>query len=99
MQNYIFTSDIFKGSRYEKGHPLDMDRVWPSLELLKLMGWVNENQIIKNKAANFDELTKFHDRGYVEALNLAETNQDLPDILKKKYNIGIGNNPIFKEVF
>ena len=99
MQNYIFTSDIFKGSRYEKGHPLDMDRVWPSLELLKLMGWVNENQIIKNKAANFDELTKFHDRDYVEALNLAEANQDLPDILKKKYNIGIGNNPIFKEVF
>ena len=24
-------------------------------KLLKLMGWVNENQIIKNKAANFDE--------------------------------------------
>ena len=99
MQNFIFTSDIFKGSRYEKGHPLDMDRVWPSLELLKLMGWANENQIIKNKAANFDELTKFHDRGYVEALKSAETNQDLPDTLKKKYNIGIGNNPIFKEVF
>ena len=54
MQNFLFTSDIFKGSRYEKGHPLDMDRVWPSLELLKLMGWVNENQIIKNKAANFE---------------------------------------------
>jgi acetoin utilization deacetylase AcuC-like enzyme len=87
MQNYIFTSDIFKGSRYEKGHPLDMDRVWPSLELLKLMGWVNKNQIIKNKAADFDELTKFHDIGYIEALKLAEINQDLPDILKKKYNI------------
>ena len=46
MQNYLFTSDIFKGSRYEKGHPLDMDRVWPSVELIRLMGWINENQII-----------------------------------------------------
>ena len=38
MQNFLFTSDIFKGSRYEKGHPLDMDRVWPSVELIQLMG-------------------------------------------------------------
>ena len=99
MQNYIFTSDIFKGSRYEKGHPLDMDRVWPSVELLKLMGWVNDNQIIKNEVASIEELIKYHDKGYVEALQQAEINQYLPDIYKKKYNIGVGNNPIFKEVF
>jgi acetoin utilization protein AcuC len=99
MQNYIFTSDIFKGSRYEKGHPLDMDRVWPSVELLKLMGWVNDNQIIKNEVASIEELIKYHDKGYVEALQEAEINQYLPDIYKKKYNIGVGNNPIFKEVF
>ena len=87
MQNYIFTSDIFKGSRYEKGHPLDMDRVWPSVELLKLMGWVNDNQIIKNEVASIEELIKYHDKGYVEALQQAEINQYLPDIYKKKYNI------------
>jgi acetoin utilization protein AcuC len=99
MQNYLFTSDIFKGSRYEKGHPLDMDRVWPSVELIQLMGWVNEEQIIKNKPAEIDELTKFHDLEYVKALKKAEEELDLPDYLKKKYNIGIGNNPIFSEVF
>ena len=38
MQNFLFTSDIFRGSRYEKGHPLDMDRVWPSVELIRLNG-------------------------------------------------------------
>ena len=26
---------------------LDMDRVWPSVELIRLMGWVKEDQIIK----------------------------------------------------
>ena len=41
MQNFLFTGDIFKGSRYEKGHPLDMDRVWPSVELIQLMGWID----------------------------------------------------------
>ena len=99
MQNYLFTSDIFKGSRYEKGHPLDMDRVWPSVELIQLMGWVNEEQIIKNKPAEIDELIKFHDLEYVKALKKAEEELDLPYYLKRKYNIGKGNNPIFSEVF
>ena len=99
MQNYLFTSDIFKGSRYEKGHPLDMDRVWPSVELIRLMGWINENQIIKNSPAEISELIKFHDLDYVKALKKAEEDQNLPDNLKKKFNIGIGNNPIFREVF
>ena len=99
MQNYLFTSDIFKGSRYEKGHPLDMDRVWPSVELIRLMGWINENQIIKNSPAEISELIKFHDLDYIKALKRAEKDQTLPDKLKKKFNIGIGNNPIFSEVF
>jgi len=99
MQNFLFTSDIFRGSRYEKGHPLDMDRVWPSVELIRLMGWVKEDQIIKNSPADISELIKFHDLDYVKALKKAEEDQNLPDNLKKKFNIGIGNNPIFSEVF
>ncbi len=99
MQNFLFTSDIFRGSRYEKGHPLDMDRVWPSVELIRLMGWVKEDQIIKNSPADISELIKFHDLDYVKALKKAEEDQNLPDNLKKKFNIGIGNNPIFNEVF
>ena len=99
MQNFLFTSDIFKGSRYEKGHPLDMDRVWPSIELIRLMGWINENQIIKNSPAEISELIKFHDLEYVKALKKAEEDLYLPYNLKKKFNIGIGNNPIFSEVF
>ena len=99
MQNFLFTSDIFKGSRYEPGHPLDMDRVWPSVELIQLMGWVKQKQIIKNEPADFQELTKFHDKDYVQALKNAERDQYLSETLKIKYNIGIGNNPIFKEVF
>ena len=99
MQNFLFTSDVFKGSRYEPGHPLDMDRVWPSVELIQLMGWVKQKQIIKNEPADLQELTKFHDKDYVQALKNAERDQYLSETLKIKYNIGIGNNPIFKEVF
>ena len=55
-------------ARIERGHPLDMDRVWPSVELIKLMGWINEDQIVKISPADISELTKFHDLDYVHAL-------------------------------
>ena len=99
MQNLLYTSDVFRGSRYGEGHPLDMDRVWPSVELIKMMGWIDDKQIVKHSPAHIEELTKFHDVDYVLALKEAEEKQTLPQEMKIKYNIGIGNNPIFKEVF
>ena len=49
MKNFVFSSKIFKGSRYGEGHPLNIDRVWPSLELLKIMNWVSDDEIIFNQ--------------------------------------------------
>ena len=61
MKNFVFSSKIFKGSRYGEGHPLNIDRVWPSLELLKIMNWVSDDEIIFNQPASIEELTLFHD--------------------------------------
>ena len=83
MQNFLFTSDIFRGSRYEKGHPLDMDRVWPSVELIKLMGWVKEDQIIKNSPADISELIKFHDF-FGEPIPRSTLYKSLKSLVKKK---------------
>ena len=99
MKNFVFSSKIFKGSRYGEGHPLNIDRVWPSLELLKIMNWVSDDEIIFNQPASIEELTLFHDIDYLEALKKAELSQNLSDLEKKKFKIGVGVNPIFKEVF
>ena len=99
MKNLIFSSKIFKGSKYGKGHPLDIDRVWPSLELLKLMNWVNDNEIIFNEPATIEELTLFHDLDYLKALQKAEKKKSLSKLEKDKFKIGVGTNPIFDEVF
>ena len=99
MKNFVFSSKIFKGSRYGEGHPLNIDRVWPSLELLKIMNWVSDDEIIFNQPASIEELTLFHDTDYLEALKKAEMSQNLSDLEKKKFKIGVGVNPIFKEVF
>ena len=72
------------------------------------MSKVFSNSVVKSKfllstfierESLIDELIKFHDLEYVKALKKAEEELDLPDYLKRKYNIGIGNNPIFSEVF
>ena len=99
MKNFLFSSKIFKGSRYGEGHPLNIDRVWPSLDLLKIMNWVSDEQLVFNEPARIDELTSFHDIDYLKALKKAEIYQDLDLMEKKKYNLGIGVNPIFKEVY
>ena len=99
MKNFVFSSKIFKGSRYGEGHPLNIDRVWPSLELLKIMNWVSDEEIVYNEPATIEELTLFHDIDYLKALKKAEISQNLSELEMNKFKIGVGVNPIFKEVF
>ena len=99
MKNFVFSSKIFKGSKYGEGHPLNIDRVWPSLELLKIMNWVSDDEIIFNQPATIEELTLFHDLDYLKVLKKAEISQNLSELEKNKFKIGVGVNPIFKEVF
>ena len=77
MKNFVFSSKIFKGSRYGEGHPLNIDRVWPSLELLKIMNWVSDDEIVYNEPATIEELTLFHDIDYLKVLKKAEISQNL----------------------
>ena len=87
MKNFVFSSKIFRGSRYGEGHPLNIDRVWPSLELLKIMNWVSDDEIIFNQPASIEELKLFHDYEYLKVLKKAEMSQDLSDIEKKNLKL------------
>ena len=84
MNHLVFSSKIFKGSKYGEGHPLNIDRVWPSLELLKIMNWVDPEQIVFNDVASDVDLELFHDKDYISALKFAEKHQYLPNQLKEK---------------
>ena len=99
MKNFVFSSKIFKGSKYGEGHPLNIDRVWPSLELLKIMNWVSDDEIVFNEPASIKELTLFHDLDYLKNSKKVERFQFLETEEKNKFNIGIGVNPIFKKYF
>ena len=98
MKNFLFSSKIFKGSRYGEGHPLNIDRVWPSLDLLKIMNWVSNEQLVFNEPASIEELTIFHDIDYLRILQKAEKFQDLDlkCLLRKMLHFAFSNLILFK---
>ncbi len=97
--NIFLTSDIFRGSSYGEGHPLNIQRVWPVVDICKAFGWLCESQLEFVPPASKKELMIFHSKKYIETLWDAEQNQKLSNKQKEKYKIGINSNPIFKQVY
>ena len=92
-------SDIFRQSFYGHQHPLNIARVWPVIDLLRYENALLDVHYHDVPIASRDELSRYHDTGYVDALYQAQIEQALPETLRDKYNIGKGANPIFKEVY
>ncbi len=99
MSSIFITSDIFRGSSYGKGHPLNIQRVWPVLDLCKAFGWIKKEQLQFVPPAKKNELLIFHTNDYIDALYEAEQHQELSLSKKNKFKIGVHPNPIFKEVY
>ena len=91
--------EIYRNSRYGVGHPLSIERVTPVMDLTFALGWANESVYINSPIATFDMLTRYHDKKYVAAVIEAEKNQNVNDDVRELYNLGVGGNPIFPEVF
>ena len=92
-------SEIYRNSRYGSGHPLSIERVTPVMDLTFALGWANESVFITSPIATFDMLTRYHDKKYVAAVIEAEKSQNVNDDVRELYNLGVGGNPIFPEVF
>lgn len=98
-KSIFFGSDIFRRSVYGNGHPLDIARVWPVIDICRAQGWLTHEDYQEVLPASPELLSHYHDAGYVAALQDAEKNQSLPDELRDRYNIGKSSNPIFPEVY
>ena len=92
-------SEIYRGSSYGARHPLAIPRVSTCIDLARALGWLPDEAYIDSPIASPDELARFHDRSYIEALIQAEARQSAPDEIKRRYNIGRNGNPIFPEIF
>ena len=69
-------SDIFRGSVYGKGHPLNIARVWPVIDICQALDWI-EREYHSIPPAQPEALQLFHTADYIQALQEAEKYQKL----------------------
>jgi hypothetical protein len=71
----LIAHDIYRRSSYGTRHPLSIPRVSAALDLIDAMGWLDVQQYIESPTAFRDEICRFHDADYVDALIEAERTQ------------------------
>ncbi len=95
----LIGNEIYRNSTYGAKHPISIPRVSLALDLIAALDWMPEGRYLDCTKASPDQLLRFHDPGYLAALQRAETLGALSFEDKERYRIGRDGNPIFKEVF
>ncbi len=67
--------------------------------MIDALGWLDPVRFIEAPQARAEQLTRFHDADYVDALIRAEAAQSLTDAEKTRFNVGLNGNPIYPEIF
>ncbi len=95
----LIGNEIYRASTYGPTHPLAVPRVSTTIDLCRAMGWLPPDRYETAPQATIDEVCRFHDRAYVEALQNAERTQSVPDDIRDRHRIGADSNPIYPEIF
>jgi len=90
---FIFSEDQLK-YKFNSHHPFNQLRLKVTLDLLRRLGAINNQQIVQPRYASDEELQLIHDSGYINAVKLAGSDQLSPE---KAENFGLGteDTPIF----
>ena len=90
----LIGSEIYRHSSYGGRHPLAIPRVSAALDLIRAMGWLDEQHYVDSPVATAAELARFHDPGYIAALGDAERTGRASEAVRDRYNIGRNGNPV-----
>jgi acetoin utilization protein AcuC len=92
-------SEIYRNSSYGPKHPLAVPRVSVCTDLCRALGWLPEGVYRDAPMATEQQLTRFHDPAYVDALRQAERDQTVSDEIRRRFRIGAEGNPVYREVY
>src|SRR5262245_20792638 len=95
----LIGSEIYRTSSYGRRHPLAIPRVSAALDLIRAMGWLDEQCYLDSPIATPEQLARFHAPDYIAAVRQAEADQHVPEDRRERYNIGRNGNPVFPEIF
>ena len=92
-------SEIYRASTYGPKHPLAIPRVTTCTDLCRAMGWLPDAQYVTAPMAEPADVLRFHDAGYLAALERAEATQSVSEADRERYRIGADGNPVYREVY
>jgi acetoin utilization protein AcuC len=92
-------SDFCRRPGFGSHHPLAIPRVSAVLALCERLGWLDGHSYRGSRAASVAELTRFHDPGYVAALQSSAAAGRVEPAARERYGFGGFENPLFPGVF
>lgn len=95
----LFTSDIYRGSIYGPKHPLAIQRVPATLDLIAALGWRDPAREREAPQADDAALTRFHTADYIAALRQAEATQHATPDMRERHHIGAHGNAVYPRMF
>ena len=92
-------SEIFRRPAFGANHPLSIMRHAAVLDLLAMLGWLDDEEFRECQPATIEQLQQFHDRAYIRALQHANATGKVEPDVRDRYQIGTMENPLFPGVF
>jgi acetoin utilization protein AcuC len=92
-------SQVFRRAAFGSNHPLNIVRHSAVLDLVRVLGWLSDEDFHTSTPATVAQLTEFHDRAYVEALQYAESTGKVDPEVRNRFGIGTLENPLFAGLF
>jgi len=92
-------SDVYRQPAFGRHHPLSIIRVAGVVDVCSLLGWFEPEQYRDSPVATIEQLARFHDADYIEALRRADEAGCVDAELRRRYRIGTMENPLFPGVF
>ena len=92
-------SDIYRNAAFGCNHPLNIVRHAAVVDLLAMLGWLDDENFRESEPASIDQLLDFHDRAYLRALQYANSTGFVEPKIRERYQVGTFENPLFEGLF
>lgn len=96
---YYVGSEIYRQPAFGSNHPLNIVRHAAVVDLLRMLGWLDDTQFRESRPATVDQLLEFHTRAYVRALQYANATGKVDPDVRERYQVGTLENPLFPGLF
>ena len=92
-------SEVFRRAAFGSNHPLKIMRHSAVLDLVRMLGWLRDEDFRTPLPATVEQLTEYHGSDYVRALQYADSTGEVTPEHRERYGIGTFENPLFDGLF